>query len=79
MRILFFGPLADIAGRSRKIDISGYSTVGGITDELCKDPLLAEDLRLPSISTVLDNIVVKEDAMVRNASELAYLPPVSGG
>ena len=79
MQILFFGKLADIAGRSRKIDTDDYTTVGEITKELCKDPLLAEALRHPSITTVLDNSVVKEDATIKNANELAYLPPVSGG
>lgn len=79
MKVLFFGKLADRAGPSLEIDTAGLRTVGEVTDLLCQDVNFRYLLHSATVVTVLDEEVVRPEAPIDGAGELAYLPPVSGG
>ena len=74
------GKIAERAGPGREFDASGLATVAEVTDRLAEsDDALAALITAPSTITVLDHEVVRSDAPIAGAGELAYLPPVSGG
>lgn len=80
LRVLFFGKLADLAGAERQIDLGGLSDVSSLIAVLADAmpaiaPLLAPDI----CRYVLDQRIVPVTAPLAGASELAFLPPVSGG
>ncbi len=79
MQVLFFGKLGERAGPSRSIDTSDLATVADVTARLCEDPALAEMFSDTPVVTVLDDQIVRGEAPITGARELAYLPPLSGG
>ena len=65
-RVLLFGPLRDLAGwRERELS--------------AEDPRLAEALAAPGVQVALDQAIVRGDAALAPAAEVAFLPPMSGG
>lgn len=82
VRLLFFGRLGDVAGVS-EIDVAPPAEVTSL-DALRSwlghgNPALAEALAHPSVKVAVDGTLVHADEGVSNASEIAFLPPVSGG
>jgi sulfur-carrier protein len=77
-RVLMFGKLADVAGwRERQV---GAASVAELTAVLgAQDPALAEALASPGVQIAVDQQLVRGDASITDASEVAYLPPMSGG
>ncbi|CAN5187189.1 molybdopterin converting factor subunit 1 [soil metagenome] len=76
-RVLLFGRLADVAGwRERS---SNAPTLAGLRAELGGDPLLAEALAGRGVQAAVDQTLVRGDAPLTAASEVAFLPPMSGG
>jgi len=77
-RVLLFGRLSDVAGwRSRDI---ASDTLTALRDLLCgEDVHLAEALRAPGVQVALDQAIVRGDAALSPRSEVAFLPPMSGG
>ncbi len=77
-RVLLFGKLADIAGwRARPM---AAATIAALTDLLAaEDPALGEALRGPGVQVALDQQLVRGDAALGDGSEVAFLPPMSGG
>ena len=77
-RVLLFGKLADIAGwRERPV---AAATIAALTDLLAaEDPALGEALRGPGVQVALDQQLVRGDAALSDGSEVAFLPPMSGG
>ena len=77
-RVLLFGKLADIAGgRARPM---AAATIAALTDLLAaEDPALGEALRGPGVQVALDQQLVRGDAALSDGSEVAFLPPMSGG
>ena len=77
-RVLLFGRLSDVAGwRSRDLD-SG-SIVALRTLLSAEDALLGEALAAPGVQVALDQAIVRGDAPLTGRSEVAFLPPMSGG
>lgn len=75
-RVLMFGRLADAAGwRERTIDARSIATL--------RAALAAEAPRLgldaATVTVVVNDVMVRGDAAIGDADEVAFLPPVSGG
>lgn len=77
-RVLLFGALADAAGwREREIDAS---SVSALRDRLITlQPELGAALGRPGVQVALDKALTRSDAALTAGSEVAFLPPMSGG
>jgi molybdopterin synthase sulfur carrier subunit len=77
-RVLLFGRLADIAGwRDAAIEASSLS---GLRDTLtATDTALGEALAGPGVQAAVDKVIVRGDVALSAGSEVAFLPPMSGG
>jgi molybdopterin synthase sulfur carrier subunit len=77
-RVLLFGRLADVAGwRERQIDCITIRTLRTQLAE--QDAALGEALSGKGVQVALDQAIVRGDAPITAASEVAFLPPMSGG
>lgn len=76
-RVLLFGVLADIAGW-REAEIPGDS-LAALRAELGKDDDLGEALSGPGVQVAVDRVIVRGEAVLTAASEVAFMPPMSGG
>jgi molybdopterin synthase sulfur carrier subunit len=82
-QILFFGRLRDVAGCSaaqRQIPDS-VGTVAELRAWLRKDdPLLGAAICASAIRVAVDQVLcVNDDESIRDAQEIAFMPPLSGG
>lgn len=77
-RVLLFGPLRDLAGwRERRIEAGSVEALrAAITAE---DPELGDALVGPGVQVAVDQQVVRIDVALSADSEVAFLPPMSGG
>lgn len=77
-RVTMFGRLADAAGwRTR---IVAADTLSALTAELSReDAGLGAALEGGSVSTIVNDVLVRGDAAVGADDEVAFLPPMSGG
>ena len=77
-RVLLFGRLADLAGwRDRAVEASSLTA---LRDALAGDDLaLAEALAGPGVQVAVDKAIVRGEATLAAATEVAFLPPMSGG
>ena len=76
-KVLLFGRFADIAGwREKMIEAASLSDLRAI---LSADANLAEALAGPSVQVAVDKALVRADVPLTAASEVAFLPPMSGG
>jgi molybdopterin synthase sulfur carrier subunit len=77
-RVLLFGRLSDVAGwREREIDSPFLSALRA---RLAQDDAgLAEALAAPGVQVALDQVIVRGDAALNPRTEVAFLPPMSGG
>jgi molybdopterin synthase sulfur carrier subunit len=77
-RVLLFGRLSDVAGwRDRQIDSPFLSALRAkLNDE---DAGLGEALAGPGVQVALDQVIVRGDAALNAGTEVAFLPPMSGG
>ena len=77
-RVLLFGRLADIAGwRERRIDSASLDALRQAL--AAQDAALGEALIAPGVQAAVDQALVRGDATLSAASEVAFLPPMSGG
>lgn len=77
-RVLLFGRLSDIAGwRERLVEGESIAAVRSLLS--AEDQALAEALSGPGVQVALDQEIVRGDAVLTPRSELAFLPPMSGG
>ncbi|MCH1592322.1 MAG: MoaD/ThiS family protein [Candidatus Thalassarchaeaceae archaeon] len=74
--VLFFGPLAESLGeREAEIALDSKTTVRGLIKRLGLDELVSKGLRV-----ALDGKISSDfDIQLSDSSEVAFLPPVSGG
>lgn len=82
MRLLYFGRLAEVAGtRGGEVDLpAGVATVGRARGWIGREnPALGQALASPTVRAVVDDEVATDDRSLSGATELAFLPPVSGG
>jgi molybdopterin synthase sulfur carrier subunit len=80
MRVLLFGPLQDAAGwRERSLT----SPPGRLSDLVAllteEDPTLGSALIAKGVRAAVDKILVHGDPTLGPGSEVAFLPPMSGG
>lgn len=77
-RVLLFGRLADLAGwRDRAVEAASLS---GLRDALAgADPALGEALSGPGVQVAVDKAIVRGEAILALGTEVAFLPPMSGG
>ena len=77
-RVLLFGRLSDVAGwRDRQIDSPFLSALK--TRLAAEDTGLGEALAGPGVQVALDQVIVRGDAALNAKTEVAFLPPMSGG
>jgi molybdopterin synthase sulfur carrier subunit len=77
-RVLLFGRLADIAGwREREVAADSLSALRRMLTDA--DAALGEALAGPSVQVALDKALTRGDPALTGASEVAFLPPMSGG
>lgn len=77
-RVLLFGPLRDLAGwRERTLEAGSLSALKALI--AAEDAALAEALDGPGVQVALDQALVRGDPSLGAASEVAFLPPMSGG
>ncbi|OXE35048.1 MAG: molybdopterin synthase sulfur carrier subunit [Phenylobacterium zucineum] len=77
-RVLLFGALSDLAGWREKT-LAAVS-ISDLRQRLgADDATLGEALAGPGVQVALDQILVRHDAVLTAASEVAFLPPMSGG
>ena len=77
-RVLLFGRLADLAGW-REREVEGDSLLALKTLLAQDNQALGEALSGPGVQIALDQEIVRGDAAVTPRSEVAFLPPMSGG
>ena len=77
-RVLLFGRLSDVAGwRERDLE---SPTLSALRDQLAlEDASLGEALAAPGVQVALDQVLMRGDAALQARSEVAFLPPMSGG
>ena len=77
-RVLLFGPLRDLAGwREKRIEAGSVSALRIALAE--EDADLGEAISGPGVQVAVDQTVVRGDADLSDGSEVAFLPPMSGG
>ena len=77
-RVLLFGRLADQAGwRDRAIEAMSLAALRAAI--ALDDPDLAEALSGPGVQVAVDKTVVRGEAALLASTEVAFLPPMSGG
>ncbi len=77
-RVLLFGRLADQAGwREREVEAGSLSALrASIAND---DAGLAEALAGPGVQVAVDKALVRGEAALAGSTEVAFLPPMSGG
>jgi molybdopterin synthase sulfur carrier subunit len=79
-KIRYFASLRETIGRSQEEVESTASTVGQVRDELlARGGVYLCLQRDRSVRMALNQVMVNEDAMLMDQSELAFFPPVTGG
>ena len=79
-KIRYFASLRETIGRSQEEFESTASTVGQVRDELlARGGVYLCLQRDRSVRMALNQVMVNEDAMLMDQSELAFFPPVTGG
>lgn len=77
-RVLLFGRLSDVAGwRDRQIDSPFLSALRASLSS--EDAGLADALAGPGVQVAVDQVIVRGDTALSAATEVAFLPPMSGG
>jgi molybdopterin synthase sulfur carrier subunit len=77
-RVLLFGRLCDLAGwREREVESPLLSALKARLS--ADDPSLGEALAAPGVQVALDQVIVRGDAPLNARTEVAFLPPMSGG
>lgn len=77
-RVLLFGPLRDLAGwRERQIEAASLSALRLVL--AAEDADLGEAIGGSGVQVAIDQAVVRGDVALTAGSEVAFLPPMSGG
>lgn len=76
--MLLFGPLRDLAGwRERELEAGSLSALRAAL--VVEDGRLGAAIAAPSVQIAVDQAIVRGDVLLAATSEVAFLPPMSGG
>jgi molybdopterin converting factor subunit 1 len=79
VRVLLFGPLADLAATPDvSLEVRGGASVADVL-ALVRGRYPALGARLDSTAVAVNLSYAARDAVVRDGDEVALIPPVSGG
>lgn len=79
IRVLFFGVLKDLVGRSiDTVELPAGARVGDLLSRYTQDFTRIEDM-LPSLALSVNQEYSRSDRLLHEGDEVALLPPVSGG
>ena len=79
-KVLLFGRLQDIAGwRERGLEPAPQTVAALLAQLTAEDEALGQALAQPSVRIAVDRRIVAGDAPLNAASEVAFMPPMSGG
>jgi molybdopterin synthase sulfur carrier subunit len=77
-RVLLFGRLGDIAGWRERSVVA--ETLGVLKSRLGEiDARLGEAIHGPGVQAAVDRLIVRADVALAADSEVAFMPPMSGG
>ncbi len=77
-KVLLFGPLRDLAGwREREIEASDLASLRALIAN--DDPVLGEALTGKGVQVAVDQAITRAETALTARSEVAFLPPMSGG
>lgn len=77
-RVLLFGPLRDLAGwRERQVPAASLVELRSLL--AAEDADLGAALGGKGVQVAVDQAVVRGDMILSTTSEVAFLPPMSGG
>lgn len=77
-RVLLFGPLRDLAGwREREVTATTLAELRGLLTT--EDADLGAALVGKGVQVAVDQLLVRGDVALTAGSEVAFLPPMSGG
>ena len=77
-RVLLFGPLRDVAGwRERDVEAASLAELRSVL--AADDADLGAALGGKGVQVAVDQAVVRGDMILSARSEVAFLPPMSGG
>ncbi|ALL11936.1 MoaD/ThiS family protein [Caulobacter henricii] len=77
-QVLLFGRLADQAGwRDRAFEATSLAALRDLIAH--DDPDLGEALSGPGVQVAVDKALVRGEAVLATGTEVAFLPPMSGG
>ena len=78
-RVLLFGALRDLAGWREQI-FEGVSDLIGLRADIARlYPDLAEAISGPGVQFAVDKALVRGNVSLSAQTEVAFLPPMSGG
>jgi len=79
IRVLFFGILKDLAGRSAEVlTLPDFATANDVLEHYRQEISRMKSV-LPSIAISINQEYSRPDAVLKSGDEIALLPPVSGG
>ena len=77
-RVLLFGPLRDLAGwREREVAAGSLAELRSVL--AAEDPDLGAALGGKGVQIAVDQAIVRGEVALTARSEVAFLPPMSGG
>jgi molybdopterin synthase sulfur carrier subunit len=77
-RVLLFGPLRDLAGwREREVAATSLAELRSVL--AAEDPDLGAALAGKGVQVAVDQAIVRGEVVLSAGSEVAFLPPMSGG
>jgi molybdopterin synthase sulfur carrier subunit len=77
-RVLLFGPLRDLAGwREREVEAPGLDALRARL--AAEDAALGAALCGPGVQVAVDRALARGDVALAAGTEVAFLPPMSGG
>ena len=82
MRLLYFGRLAEVAGsRGGEVAVpDGIDTVSALRHWIGREqPELGAALASPTVRAVIADTYATDDDPIAGVTEIAFIPPVSGG
>jgi len=78
-KVLLFGRLSDVAGW-REREVADALSISALRARLAEeDERLGEALAAPGVQVALDQALVRGDRPIGAHTEVAFLPPMSGG